>query len=124
MNEKQNIEINTGSKSYMLMVSEFIGTKTLKHLFSAELRGEAGSTYFLMGVPNPALLYATSHDITPEGITKFLFDAIRESVAEFLEENAWEGGKTYYGELMEDGKFRIGSEKPSWEDGNWGQLMK
>lgn len=120
----QKFNINSGSKSYVLMANEFIGTNTLKHLISSELRGDTGSTYFLLGIPNPVVLYSCISDVSPDGVRDFLFKAATDSVADFLGEDEWEEGKTYYGEFMEDRKFHISSEKPSWEDGNWGQLMK
>ena len=123
--EKRDIKtsVNSGSKSYILATSEYLGTKELKHLFRSELRGDDSVTLFLMGVPNPVIIYSLLPDISNANVTDFLLKSITDSIAEFLEENEWVEGSTYYGELMSDGRFHVGSERPRWEDGHWGQLM-
>ena len=124
MNQDHRHPIKSESGSYILATSEYIGTSELKYMFRSELRGSEATTLFLLGVPNPVIVYSLVSDVSPENITSFLFKSITDSIAEFLEQDDWTEGNTYYGELLGDGKFSISAEKPAWEDGNWGQRLE
>ena len=124
MDKDKKFTIKEGAQDYILVTSEYMGTSTdFKYMIRSELRSDKGTTLFLMGIPNPAVLYANAVDISPDGITQKLYDSVVESIGKFLNEEDWTEGKTYYGEYMVDGSFEISDKKPTWEDGQWGQKI-
>ncbi|MES2223751.1 MAG: hypothetical protein V4469_02335 [Patescibacteria group bacterium] len=124
MSENKETEIKTASKSYMLSTGEYLGTG-LRFLLRSELKevtGKEKTTLFLMGIPNPVMPYTHVRDYSGDNIINYVYQKSGEAISEFLGETAWLPGTVYYGEMMDDGEFHItGTDKPAWDDGNWGQ---
>lgn len=123
MDQERQFGLKTDTKHYILATSEYMGTKEFKFLIRSELRSDEKTTLFLLGVPNPAVVYAQGSHGTQEQTLLSLYESASSSIAEFINNQEWVEGGTYYGELMVDGVFHIDTEKPDWEDGNWGQKV-
>jgi len=123
MDQEKRFKLKTDTRHYMLVTSEYMGTKDFKFLIRSELRGDEKTTLFLLGVPNPAVVYAHGSHGTQEQTLTSLYESASNSIAEYINDHEWVEGAIYYGELMVDGIFHIGAEKPDWEDGNWGQKV-
>jgi hypothetical protein len=123
MNKEQEFKIDAKSKHYVLATSEYIGTKKFKYLIRSELRGDGKVTLFLLGIPDPIVVYASNTNRSQDSVVKSLYQSAVDSVAKFISENEWTEGKTYYGEYLIDGSFEISDQKPEWEDGEWGQKI-
>jgi len=121
MGGDKEFELNTKTRPYILATSEYFGTKNPRYfLIRSELRGDTETTLFLLGVD--MLILSTQAVGRPkEDVTKELYSSATKAIKEFIEENGLKEGSTYYGEYLPSGEFKIGLEKPSWEDGNWGQ---
>ncbi len=51
-----------------------------------------------------------------------IYAAALAAIEDYIRDNEWKQGGIYYGEMLQDGTFDIaGTEKPDWEDGNWGE---
>lgn len=121
---EENInEIKISSNSYILATSEYIGTSEFKYMIRSELRSGGNVTLFLLGIPNPVAVYMNSHDTERQTITEKLFQSAVNSISQYIEENEFTEGNTYYGEYQINGLFEISSEKPIWEDGQWGKKI-
>ncbi len=123
MDGEKQFELRTKTKRYVLVTSEYMGTKNFKFLIRSELRGDQGITLFLLGIPNPAIVYALGPHASQEQIMEGLYKSVTVSIADYINNNEWVEGGTYYGELMVGGAFHISPKKPDWEDGNWGQKV-
>jgi len=123
MNQEQEFNIDAKSKHYVLATSEYIGTKNFKYLIRSELRGNGKVTLFLLGIPDPIVVYAGNTNRAQDSVVKSLYQSAVDSVARFIGENEWVEGATYYGEYLIDGTFEITDKKPQWEDGEWGQKI-
>lgn len=124
MNKITESEIQTKSKNYVLETNEYLGTKIPKHLIQAKLKSDTGSTLFLLGIPDPIVVYASVTDSSQKAVTEKLFLAVNNSIADYIDKNGFVEGSIYYGEYSVNGSFEIGTEKLVWEDGNWGQIAK
>ena len=116
-------QINLESKSYMIVTNEYFGTKSPQYmLIRSELRGDGPTTLFLLGA-DQVMLSIKSSQKSKDEVTSEIYQAVANSIGEFLNNNEWVEGTTYYGTYLEDGTFDIGITKPGWEDGNWGQKI-
>jgi hypothetical protein len=123
MEDDKEFEIEVRSKHYILITGEYFGMSDPRYmLIRSELRGDTKSTLFLLGVD--LVLVSTKYIGTSnEEVKTKLYQAATESIGSFLEENELIEGSTYYGEYLQDESFEIGTDKPSWENGSWGQKM-
>jgi len=124
MKKEQKSEINVKSKNYMLLTSEYIGTKNFKYMIRAELKSDTGSTLFLLGIPDPITVYASVTNSGQDAVKEKVFLAVNDSIAEYIDKNGFVEGTIYYGEYIVDGSFEISTKKPLWEDGNWGTKIE
>ena len=123
MKKEQTTEFKFSDKSYILSIIEFIGTKDFKHMIHVELKSDTESTVFLLGIPDPALVYVNNVNIKSAAVTKKILLAANNSVIDYISNNKWEEGRIYYGEYQVNSTFQIINEKPAWEDGNWGRIL-
>ena len=123
MNTEKEFQFKSQSKNYILATDEYIGSKDFKYMIRSELRDDNKVTLFLMGIPDPAKVYASSANNSQDSIKENLYTAVIDSISKFIGENEWKEGGIYYGEYSIDGSFEIGAKKPEWEDGNWGQKI-
>ena len=124
MDEENEFKIIANSKSYILATSEYVGTNAFKFMIRSELRGENKTTLFLLGIPDPAIVYARSINKSQDETKERLLHQASDSIAKYINENEWAEGAVYYGEYQISGTFEIGANKPKWEDGNWGQKVQ
>lgn len=120
MTKESKIPINVNSKSYILSTIDCMGTKEFKYMIQAELLSDNKVTLFLLGIPNPTIAYANAADVSQQGMKNDIRQSAVDSIADFMKNDDWIEGKTYYGEYAVDQTFKISDKKPVWEDGNWG----
>ncbi len=123
MDTGKEFQLKLQSKNYSLAIDEYIGAKDFKYMLRSELRSGSQTTLFLMGIPDPAKVYASPANSSQVSLKENLYKAVVESITEFINENEWKEGGVYYGEYGVNGVFEIGSEKPAWEDDDWGQKI-
>lgn len=121
MNQEKQFKLNAGSKNYILATSEWFNCVNPQYfLIRSELCGGDNTTLFLLGVDGLAIS-AKYIGVPKEEIKNKLFESATNAIAEFLENNVFIEGSTYYGEFLSNETFEIFKEKPEWENGNWGQ---
>jgi len=123
MDQEKKFKIIVNSKSYTLATDEYIGTKNFKYLIRTELQGEGKVALFLLGIPDPVILYAANTSREQGSVIKSLYQSAVDSIKNFITNNEWEGDIIYYGEYLVNGTFEISDKKPVWEDGEWGQKI-
>lgn len=59
-NTEKTFSITKGTQEYKLIITEYIGIKTLKYMLRAELWEGKRTALFLLGIPDPAVFYAAN----------------------------------------------------------------
>lgn len=123
MQKEKQFTLKANDKEYTFTTGEYMGTKTPKVMIRGELRGDDKAALFLLAIdPMWASIRASSS--SQEDSIKEIYKAALVAVEEYIKKNEWAHGGTYYGEMTQNGSFDItGTEKPYWEDGNWGSKL-